>query len=56
MGDTDILSTMKTKNRFERSIQIVAWLKTEFKLDNLKNVILFDVIFDEDGSQLCGCV
>ena len=47
---------MKTKNRFERSIQIVAWLKTEFKLDNLKNVIWVDVLFDEDGSQLCGCV
>ena len=48
---------MKAKNRFERSKQIVAWLKTEFKLDSLKEVIWVDVLFDEDEKyQLCGCV
>ena len=48
---------MKASNRFERATQIVRWLKTEFKMDSLKQLLWVDILLDEDGkSQLCGCV
>ncbi len=48
---------MKARNRFERATQIVRWLKTEFKMDSLKQLLWVDILLDEDGkSQLCGCV
>ena len=44
------------KNRFERAVQVLRWLKSEFPLARVKRLEWVDDLRDEDGDELCGRV
>lgn len=46
----------KARNRFERAVQVLRWLKTEFPLDRVRRIEWIEDLRDEDGEQLCGRV
>ena len=46
----------KAKNRHERAIQVLRWLKTEFRIDRLKRIEWKPFLIDENGDQCHGWV
>lgn len=46
----------KATNRFERAVQVLRWLKSEFPLERVKRLEWVDDLRDEDEEQLCGRV